>query len=187
MTRQIYRIVSSLMAACLLIITFLGSASGQESSDAAQLQLSVMPWSFNCTAVANGAGSNCQMSRSMVLADKKALLLRLTVNLSASSPDPAFLLQLPHGIYLPEGVSLSIDGVAPSIETVQACDVAGCYVGLGADRAYLPALQRGAILKVSFQNISRKTVVLDLPLDGFANAYAQMELKQFVTRTDRKN
>lgn len=187
MTRISYRILSSLIAACLLIFTFLGSAMGQESSDAGQLQVSVMPWRVSCAGAANGTGPDCQMSRSMVLADNKALLLRLTVNLSASNPDPSFLLQLPHGIYLPGGVSLSIDDLAPSIETVQACDGAGCYVGLGADRAYLPAFQRGAIFKVSFRNISRNAVVLDFPLDGFANAYAQMDLKRFIARSRRRN
>jgi len=174
MTRLSYRIVSSLITACLLIITFLGSATGQESSDASQLQVSVMPWRVNCTDAENDTNAACQMSRSMVLADKKTLLLRLTVNLFSSSPNPSFLLQLPHGIYLPEGVSLSIDELAPRIETVQACDSAGCYVGLGADRAYLTALRGGTILNVSFQNISRNTVMISFPLEGFTNAYAKM-------------
>lgn len=114
------------------------------------------------------------MSRSMVLADTKTLLLRFTINLFASSPNPSFLLHLPHGIYLPEGVNLRIDELAPRQEPVQTCDPAGCYVGLGADRTYLTALQRGAVLYVSFENISRKTVVINFPLDGFTTAYANM-------------
>ncbi len=174
MTRLSYHLVSPLLAVCLLISIFLGSATGQESSDADQLQVSVMPWRVNCTNAENATGAACQMSRSMVLADTKKLLVRLTVNLFVSSPNPSFLLHLPHGIYLPDGVSLRIDELAPRQETVQTCDPAGCYVGLGADRAYLTALQRGAVLYVSFQNISRKTVVINFPLDGFTDAYAKM-------------
>lgn len=186
MIRISYRVLSLLMAACLPIVVFSGLAMGQQSSDAVQRQVSVLPWRVGCTGAANDADLNCQMSRSMLFADNKTLLLRLTVNLSAANLGTSFLLQLPHGIYLPEGVSLSVDGSAASVETVQACDGAGCYVGLGADRAYLPALQRGVTLKVSFQNISRNPVVLNLPLDGFANAYAQMDLKRFIASSRRR-
>lgn len=174
MTRRSDRVASSLLAAGLLIITCLESATGQARPEADPVQVSVMPWRVNCTKAADGKSSDCQMSRSMVLADSKQLLSRFTVNLFASSPNLSFLLQLPHGIYLPEGVSLSIDDLEPRTEPVQTCDPAGCYVGLGADRAFLTALQRGSILKVSFQNIGRNTVVINFPLDEFTTAYANM-------------
>lgn len=174
MTRLSYLILLLLMVTCLPMVAFSGLAMGQQNSLAVQRQVSVLPWRVGCVGATNGGGLDCQMSRSMLFADNKALLLRLTLNLSAANPGPSFLLQLPHGIYLPEGVSLSVDESVASVETIQACDSAGCYIGLGADRAFLPALQNGSVLKVSFQNISRNTVVLELPLDGFTDAYAQM-------------
>lgn len=174
MIRSAYHTVSVLIIFCLMAAVLPGLVKGQENSAAGQPQVSVRPWHVNCSDAESDTGAACQMSRAMVLEDKKTLLLRFTINLFASSPNPSFLLQLPHGIYLPDGVNLTIDDLAPRHEIVQTCDPAGCYVGLGADRAYLTALRNGTILKVSYQNIGRNTVVINFPLDDFSTAYAKM-------------
>lgn len=169
-----------LMAGALLIanasplVAQEAASTGSADNNSGQVQTQITPWNINCAGAANGTDFDCQMVRTMFVGNNRSLLMRMTLSLAASTDEPSLLLHLPHGVYLPDGVTLSLDNHRFSKEVVQTCDQTGCYVGLAADRAFLPSFQSSTSLKVSFQDLSRNTVTIEMPLAGFSNAYAHM-------------
>lgn len=131
-----------------------------------------VPWHVNCASVAGEIA--CEASQRLVVQRTGQLLLSVTIRIPPKSKSGAMMLHLPHGMFLPDGVSLDIDGNAAKKHEVQTCDQKGCYAGLPIDDAYLKALQSGKTMTVAFRNLQKEDVRVPVSLSGFKEAYGKL-------------
>ena len=142
-----------------------------EDAPAAEAEI---PWDTNCSQATRQAEPDCEMSQMVIVPQSRQVLLRLSVQVAGDGSDPRMVLQLPHGIWLPGGVTLAIDDDQWQETELQTCDGNGCYAGFAMDDAALRRLQRGGQLKVTFQSLSREPVTVPVDLNGFTASYAKI-------------
>jgi invasion protein IalB len=138
----------------------------------AAAQAPQIPWLVNCASA--GGTMACEAGQTLTLKDTGQILLKVTVRVPEKSQKGAMMFQLPHGMFLPDGVSLAIDEKAPKKEPVQMCDQKGCYVGLPLNDALLAELQSGKTLSVTFKNLQKSDIKIPVPLGGFKEAYQKL-------------
>ena len=133
-----------------------------------------IPWDTSCVQPTRQDEPNCEMSQMVIVPQSRQVLLRMEVNVPGDGSGTRMVLQLPHGMYLPAGLTLEVDGEAWQETEVQTCDGNGCYAGLGIDDEALQRLQKGAQMTVTFQQLSRQPVSVPVDLKGFTEAYAKI-------------
>lgn len=79
-----------------------------------------------------------------------------------------------HGLFLPEGGTLTVDGKSPKKEAVQTCDPKGCYVGLPLDAELLKQPQSGKTFSIAFKNLQKQDIKVPVSLSGFKEAYSKL-------------
>ena len=84
------------------------------------------------------------------------------------------LIQVPLGIYLPAGVTVQIGKEAGKRLPLQSCNQEGCVTEYPVTDAEIAALQQGADVAISVQDLKKAPVTLQVPGLGFAAAYAKM-------------
>jgi invasion protein IalB len=85
------------------------------------------------------------------------------------------VVQLPLGLNLPAGARLQVDEGNAVDLSIQTCENRGCYANLAVTPDLLAALRTGKQLKVSFQNLSKETMTIPMPLTDFASAYDKIK------------
>ena len=109
-----------------------------------------------------------------MLGKKRKLLLSISVSKPTGGKNAAMLLQLPHGLFNPAGVTMGVDGAKPETFAIQTCDAKGCYAGVPLTPEKLAAMSGGSKLNVTFQNLKKQKIVVPVPLKGFAEAYKKL-------------
>ena len=130
-------------------------------------------WSVNC---ANRDGSlSCEALQTITMRKTRQHLLSVSVRRNPEGAPAAMLLHLPHGLFLPAGLEIKVDGGEAKALPVQTCDARGCYAGTTASEVDITAMQKGAIFAVSFQNLKKETITVNVPLAGFTAAYDKLK------------
>jgi invasion protein IalB len=143
-----------------------------KSAKAAEPKAALIPWQVNCASVAGNMA--CEAQQTLTIQKTGQLLLKVSIRMPKGSKTGAMMLHLPHGMFLPEGVTLTIDGKSPKKEAVQTCDPKGCYVGLSLDAALLKQLQGGKTFSVAFKNLQKQDIKVPVSLSGFKEAYGKL-------------
>lgn len=165
-------------ALCVIPAAFAQSADAdpgvqkEAARDAAAPAAPQIPWMVNCASVAGRM--SCEAAQSLTIQKTGQLLLSVSVRIPANSQTGAMMLHLPHGMFLPEGVTMTIDANPPQKQAVQTCDPKGCYVGLSLDDALLGMLQTGTTLTIAFKSLEKKDISIPISLSGFKEAYAKL-------------
>lgn len=131
-----------------------------------------IPWLVNCASVTGQMA--CEAVQRLTIQKTGQLLLSVSIRIPPKSKDAAMMIHLPHGMFLPEGVVLAIDGKEQKKEPVQTCDPQGCYVGMPIEGGLLKSLQEGKMLSVSFKNLQKQDIKLPISLSGFKEAYTKL-------------
>jgi len=129
-------------------------------------------WVLNCATPQKKL--RCKVSQSVVLGKTGQLLISVTVRKPEKSKPPAMMIHLPHGLYLPAGVSVAFDKGKTEKIPVQTSDAKGAYAGLPLTGNHLKALQTGKTLTITFQNLKKKNIVVPLPLNGFSESFKKL-------------
>jgi invasion protein IalB len=116
----------------------------------------------------------CRASQSISMPQTQQLLVAVSVFKSAGGSGHSLSLQLPHGIYLPAGTNVQIDAEPAQTVVIEMCDQRGCYGGMAISEKMLAAMRKGKLLDVAFQNMSKSTVKVQLPLAGFPEAIKKL-------------
>jgi len=138
----------------------------------------VAPWLVNCATTKGQVA--CQVSQRLTIRKTGQPLFAVTVRIPPKSKNAAMMMQLPHGVFLPAGLSLKVDGskakktIVEQKKPIQTCDRNGCYVGMPITEATLKALKSGTTMVVSFQNLAKKDIRLSISLNGFEEAYNKL-------------
>ena len=163
-----------LSLAAVLIAVPVGAALGQQNKAApssakpATEKPSGPGWAVECTNP--GDALVCKTVQNIFLTKTRQKLLSVSVSKPKGGKDLAMLIQLPHGLFLPAGLTLKVDDKKPKELAVQTCDRAGCYAGSALDQALLTKLKSGSVLQIAFQNLQKRRMSIPVPLKGFAAA-----------------
>jgi invasion protein IalB len=176
-----FRLGPLLAATMLLALVPLGAAGAQEKKaqpapapaagnaapkdDAARQEPG---WTVRCDDA--GEGLVCKAMQTIVLAKTRQLLLSAAVSKPAGSDNAALLLQLPHGLFNPAGVTVGIDDATPQTLAIQTCDAKGCYAGAPVTPEQLAAMKTGSKLNVVFEDLKKQKITVPVPLKGFEEA-----------------
>ena len=130
-------------------------------------------WVVNC--MSTQAGFDCSASQAFFVKETGQRLLSMAVRVPPNN-DPDLLLLLPLGIYLPAGVSLQF-GKEEAVKkiAIQSCDKNGCRAEYDISNGEIAAMLKGADLTISFQNLEKDPLIIQLPVLGFPAAYAKIK------------
>ena len=160
-----------LIVTSTLVMTLVTAASAQTETPKGNEQPQA-GWSVKCANA--GKGLECEALQSIALRDTGQHLITISLRRNPDDEVATMLLHLPHGMYLPAGIETKVDNGNATKLPVQTCDARGCYAGSGADAAMIEALRKGKTLAVSFENLGRKTITVNVPLAGFTAAFEKL-------------
>src|SRR5262249_39904305 len=118
----------------------------------------------------DGKTLDCRAIQQIVNRADKQLLALLTAHTPADSKTPVMMIQLPLGLNLAEPVQIKVDNGPAEKQPVQTCTATGCFVGLPLNDKLLASMRSGTTLKITLQDSSKRSIVLDVPLLGFGLA-----------------
>lgn len=147
-----------------------GAAAAQTSPDAAAAPPKL--WMLQCSGAAQGL--DCRVVQTLIVQGTGRRLLSVIVRRAAKGEPPGLMLQLPHGLYLPAGATFQIDKGKVEPLQVQTCDDKGCYAGFPVAPAMLQQMQGATTMTVTFQNLEKQTISVNVPMAGFASSYDKM-------------
>lgn len=156
------------MLALLLFGIPLAPASAQEAP--AQGQSPTNAWIVNCASGAGGTALECQMSQNLTESKTGQRVLTVTVRRQAKDGALAMLLALPHGLFIPAGVTCQIDSGQKLPVAIQTSDQNGAYAALPMNAEFVAALKAGTNLNIAMESVTRKPVSIPVSLAGFTAA-----------------
>lgn len=132
------------------------------------------PWGTQCSGEDRTKALDCRLDQRVVLSTTGQLLTAVTVRLSPDGTEPVMMIQTPFGLFLPAGLRLAVDGAEVTTLPLQTCDAGGCYAGSTVSAELLAAMQRGATLTVTFQDVQKNDIAVPVSLLGFSEAYSRI-------------
>ncbi len=126
-------------------------------------------WAVTCTD--RGGSFVCEMTQSVIEQKSRRQLLLMSVKHSKDSKGSAMLFRLPHGIYIPAGVTVKIDGGKASKLEFQKSDQYGIYAALPLSADLLGAMKKGKELDIDVEINKGQPFQLKGQLTGFGPAY----------------
>lgn len=170
-----------LVCACLSLAWVLtgpvSSATAQETSieKTTDGQPSPPGWSLACSSDSAQQPLQCRMSQELFSAEARARVLAVSVARTSSGAGYEITLALPHGVYLPAGISLKIDNNQPIKAVIESSNASGIFATVAMDDALAAAIKRGNTMMVGLTNMSRKELQIPVSLVGFTAAFTRMQ------------
>ncbi len=156
----------------VVILTTVTSSSAQAAKGTKEQPQD--PWIVTCSS-AQSATLSCQMEQILLAAKTRQLLLSAILFRRAQDGRLILQLTLPHGIWLPYGIVLGIDGRGAADRiAIEYGDRNGSYVNFPVNTALLEKMKRGSKLSVSMKTRQNKVFQLELSLNRFTASYDSM-------------
>jgi invasion protein IalB len=174
MTLTDYRTTGIRLLVSLFTLTFCETLlQAEQSHPASTVEGDATGWTVRCTT-GNG-GLHCEATQEIRLKTTQQLLVATVVSLASDNKQPTMLIKLPHGLFLPDGVSINLGTRSPQQLRIQTCDAAGCYAGMPISADMLSALQSEQEMTVSFEDLERRRITVRVMLVGFGAAYQKIK------------
>jgi invasion protein IalB len=132
-------------------------------------------WAARCSSASRDAPLECAVEQTAILQKTGQLIILVNIRVPSDTRMPVAMVQLPLGLNLPGGAKLEVDDGRTTDLQIQTCESRGCYAGTPVGPDLLAALRSGKQLKISFQNLSKETITIPLPLGDFAAAYDKIK------------
>lgn len=129
-------------------------------------------WSSQCISRSRSAEAVCTLSHRVTLQETGQLLFVFEIRTRPEAAQPDMIVTAPIGFYLPDGISLAVDGKAALDLIIERCDQNSCYARQDLTQEALAAMQSGQKLQVTFSPARNNSQTLEIPLTGFEQAYA---------------
>jgi len=84
------------------------------------------------------------------------------------------MIQLPLGLFLPDGIKVQIDKHFPQQLEIQTCNSEGCFAGSAISSDMLASMIKGKRLTVTFSNLAKKKITVPVVLEGFGKSYRKI-------------
>lgn len=132
-------------------------------------------WVSRCTSAARSDAADCTIEQRIIVAQTRQLLAGISISVNHADRKPAMMLQAPIGLYLPAGVTFQLDKAAPQTLPLQTCDGSGCYAGSPVSDELLRQFQSGQTLTITFQNLNKQDIKVQMPVSGFSAAFDRVK------------
>jgi len=127
-------------------------------------------WAVNCTDQIQGKFA-CEMTQNIVDQKSGGQILLISIKGVSGGGATAMLIRMFHGVYLPTGLSVKIDGGKATAIAFQKSDQLGVYAALPLDDKLIAELKKGKELKFSAQINQGQPLDINGRLNGFGPAY----------------
>lgn len=178
-SRIVILLALQIVCASAILSTCARAADNKQARPVAaspQQAASADPWTVNCSTAATATDLQCQATQN--LTEKKTGQRVLTVTIrkeSGGKPGYAMLLALPHGLFLPAGVTYQVDNGPKSTAVIQTSDRNGTYAVVPVSPDVLTAMKAGTKLDVGMESVTRKKVIIPVSLAGFTAAIGKLQ------------
>ncbi|PBB22776.1 invasion associated locus B family protein [Mesorhizobium sp. WSM4311] len=173
-------------AALWLLSTSVGPALAEDAAKGSQAKQSqpkeagpkpadANAWAVNCSSGSATNELQCQVSQTLTEAKTGQRVLTVTVRRDNANGSSAMLLALPHGLFLPSGVSYQVDQGQKIVIAIQTSDQNGAYAATPLSPELLKTMKSGTNLNISMESVTRKPVTIPVSLAGFTTAIAKLE------------
>ncbi len=109
------------------------------------------------------------------MANTGQFVAAVAVRMQPDAHEPVMAVRIPVGLYLPAGLTVTVDDGKPQPVPLQTCDQQGCYGETPLGASVLAALKTGKRLSLIFQNMAKNNVVVPVPLANFADALQKIQ------------
>lgn len=125
-------------------------------------------WLVRCEVQEN-ADPICVMTQQVNRPNTQDPLLQ--ANFARNDELTLMTLQLPLGVYLPNGVIIQIDDFEARKFDIHFCTQQGCYVNLTLEPDFVSLLRRKVAAKITLFRTDTDSIEGDMSLTGFYDAY----------------
>ena len=132
-------------------------------------------WVTKCVSAARRENLDCNVEQTVVLTRTGQQLLSVVVRVAPDSRQPAIMIHLPLGLFVPAGVTIQLDGQKSQRLEVQTCNLKGCYAGSAVSGKMLAAMKKGERLTITFEDLPKNKISVPVPLKGFTAAYLKVQ------------
>jgi invasion protein IalB len=132
-------------------------------------------WAARCSSPSRDAPLECAMEQNAILTKTGQLVVLINIRVPGDTRTPVALIQLPLGLNLQAGAKLQVDDGKGIDLPIQTCENRGCYASFPVGVETLNALRSGKQLKIMFQDLSKETITIPLPLNDFAASYDKIK------------
>jgi len=126
-------------------------------------------WAIQCQQPEGADSEVCVMFQRQVLEDGRTLLL-MTVREAPNQPQPVAMLQVPLGVLLQPGLSITVDDGEPLELGYSICNNNGCIASFPLRDRIREALKRGINADVVVATANGQEIVISVSLKGFTAA-----------------
>ena len=113
----------------------------------------------------------CEMTQNLINGKTRRSIVFISIKGTREGDGQAMLFRLFHGVYIPSGLWLSIDGKGGKLLPFQRTDAAGVYAARPLDKAFVNSLRRGRAINLKIEVEKGKPLELNAALRGFSQAF----------------
>lgn len=129
------------------------------------------PWTVRC-GKSPDKPSNCLMSQA--LANRQTGKRLIAVSIRKQPQGMSMVLAMPHGLYLPGGISYQVDSGQKKSIPIAASDEKGVYAAIPMDDTLMGAMKRGNTFVITLASGDRRPMAIPVTLSGFTAAAAEL-------------
>lgn len=127
-------------------------------------------WAVNCSNQAGGVFA-CEMVQAIVDGNSRTVVMRISISKPPQPGLPAVLFRAVHGVYLPSGLTVNVDGKKPTKLDFQKSDGSGVYAAWPLSNEIVAELKKGTELVLEAEMNKDQKLTLKAPLRGFGPAF----------------
>jgi len=155
-----YTIITVGLLMCLMTIIANGQTSDNEVNN---------KWLVSCNNQTPSGDLNCTMSQSIIDANTRKRIV--SVRIESINQKNIMTINMPHGLYLPSGLSVNVDSEQGVNLKYVTADANGSYAEFELSELILTSMKKGKLINIKVQSRSLDKLNLQLSLDGFTKAY----------------
>lgn len=164
-------LIPAVLTALSLTFALPGAAVAQEAPAEQNIAAQETPWQVNCTPTAEGAEVACSMVKSLTVNEGKQVMAQVAV-----VPGDPFVLRLlvPHGMSLPDGLTLLVDDAAVATMSFRTSLPGGVIASTDLTAGLEEALRAGGMLQITGMQNNGAALRLEMSLSGFSASIAKL-------------
>ena len=132
------------------------------------------PWLVDCGEAESLSLGKCRLLQTVVIKETGQPLLTAAVETRPDGRDYSLVLKVPHGILLPPGMALELEGVERMVLRYRLSDATGVFAATVVSSELLEAMKKGDMLKIWVVTAEGQKVGIPVTLRGFAEAFKKL-------------
>ncbi|MCX7644947.1 MAG: invasion associated locus B family protein [Rhodobacteraceae bacterium] len=164
-------------AAALALLAAAAAAQPAAAEEAAgpapdrSIEAGETPWQVSCTPEAEGTTVACSMIKSLTIGEAKTVVAQAAV---VAGEPPALRFLAPHGMSLPDGLAISVDGRALATAPYRTSLPGGAIAVIELTPEIEGALAGGRRLRIEGVQNNGSPLAFEMSLTGFAASLAKL-------------